>query len=111
MLAGFLDEVVVGRVDCGMPQHIFDEVRRVLLQQDLVPLLEYFKHVVVQVLIQRHVLVVLVLRVVDTDTPGVGRPRRSVVLLVIIMPVVVELAPAATPSLGTASSVSGLHTL
>ena len=41
-LAALLDEVVVGRLDRGVPQHILDEVRRVLLQQHLVPLLEYF---------------------------------------------------------------------
>lgn len=52
-----------------MPQDILYEVRGVLLQQHFIPLLEDFQHVVVQILVQGHSLVVLVLLVVHARVP------------------------------------------
>ena len=82
-LAALLHEVVVGRLDGGVPQHVLDEVRRVLLQQHFVPLLEYFKHVVVQILVQRHVLMMLILGIIDAHAAGIACPGAVVVAAVV----------------------------
>ena len=71
------NEIVICFLNGRVPQNILQEIGGVLLQEHLVSLFEYYHHVVVQILVQGHRFVMLVLRIVYAH---VTRERRGVVV-------------------------------